>query len=70
MSTGRGEAKRTARRQQASIAQQRVKEQQRLSETESELERTKVAAQRGRGGRSLLIQTSPQGVLKQTLGGA
>lgn len=63
---GKEEAEAAAARERRLIAQQRQKETTRLAESESEIERRR-AISRGRGSRSLLIATSPQGV--QTLGG-
>lgn len=68
----REKAKKTQRLQEEQIAKQKQAEDLRLAEEKSEVERRKAAGAAGRGGRSLLIQTSQTGVQgqAQTLGGS
>ena len=53
-------------KQEESIKAQETQEKQRLAEATSEVEERRARAKRA-GGRSLLVKTSPRGVL--TLGG-
>ena len=66
---GSGAAKRAAREQSESIAKQKQIEGARLAEEESEIAKRRALTESGRGGRSLLIATSPTGVKAKTLGG-
>lgn len=71
---GRGprEAARQANRarisQETSIAKQRQIETLKIAEEESEVAKRKALARPGKGGRSLLVATSPAGITS-TLGG-
>lgn len=69
LSTGRSAAKKAQRQQEQLIAKQRQTEEARLAEETGEVERRKAATAAGRGGRSLLIQTSQTGTATN-LGGA
>jgi hypothetical protein len=52
------------------IARQKQREAARLAAAESDIAERRAAALPGRGGRSLLIATSPTGTRARTLGGA
>ena len=68
--TGRKRAKKAQKAQEAQIAKQRQAEELKLAEEESEVARRKATARGGRGGRSLLVATSPTGTARATnLGG-
>lgn len=70
LSTGRSAQKRAQKQQEQQIAKARKTEEARLAEETSEVERRKLTQTAGRGGRSLLIQTSQTGVKGATnLGG-
>lgn len=68
-STGKSAQKRAQRQQEANIAKQKQVESARLAEEEGEIARRKATQAPGRGGRSLLIQTSQTGTRATTLGG-
>lgn len=65
------EAERQAKAQQAqqsaAISEQQALEKQKIAEETSEIERRRAMALRRKGGRSMLVATSPTGVTK--LGG-
>ena len=63
-------AEKAANVQRELVARQRQKEAARLAEAESAIATRKNLARSGRGGRSLLIGTSPTGTRALTLGGA
>ena len=65
--------KKAAREAEARMAEQKQKEDLRLAEADSEIERKKQLMKSGGAGRSLLIKTSPTGVPAvgaENLGGA
>lgn len=64
--SARRRARKAAARQEELIAKQKQKEAARLAESESEVAKRRALIQR-KGGRSLLIATSPRGV--EQLGG-
>jgi hypothetical protein len=67
LTPGKDEARETRRRQEELINRQRQQESRRLSEATSEVSRRRFLGRRG--GRSLLVATSPQGVVSN-LGGS
>jgi hypothetical protein len=64
--SARSKAKRAQESQEALIVEQRKKEKLNVAEKESEISKRQALIQR-KGGRSLLVATSPRGV--QQLGG-
>lgn len=63
-------AEKAAKAQSELIGRQRQRESARLAEAESALEERRLLRRPGRGGRSLLVATSPTGTRARTLGGA
>ena len=58
---GDGGAEKRAKEAAARMEEQRKKEQTRLAEADSDINRKKALMSRGGAGRSLLIKTSPTG---------
>ena len=59
----------TAEKAQRGIETQRLREEARLATARGDVAERRAAALPGRGGRSLLIATSPTGTRARTLGG-
>jgi hypothetical protein len=67
--TGKSQAQRAQKKQEAAIATQQKKETQRLAQSESDVATRRALGKKGRGGRQSLIATTTTG-LATNLGGS